>query len=169
MLKTVVGSWTLKDVRVVPSLMKSLISVKRLDEQRHEVKFGNQQRKVVKGILIIASGRKRGSLYMVELPSEGVTVPVRKINKVRFTESRGQKRVVFTREKPRATDQIEDEQARKGSSRPVRGTYGSGSMGRASAKVPRQQWVRRTSIPVVETSPENFLLNMESACFQVVP
>ena len=103
MLKTVVGSWTLKDVRVVPSLMKSLISVKRLDEQRHEVKFGNQQRKVVKGILIIASGRKRGSLYMVELPSEGVTVPVRKINKVRFTESRGQKRVVFTREKPKAT------------------------------------------------------------------
>jgi len=41
--KTSVGFWTLKDVRVVPSLMKSLISVRQLDEQGHEVKFGNQQ------------------------------------------------------------------------------------------------------------------------------
>jgi len=41
-LKTSVGLWTLKDVRVVPSLTKSLISVKQLDEQGHEVKFGNQ-------------------------------------------------------------------------------------------------------------------------------
>ena len=69
--------------------------------------------------------------------SEGVTIPVQKINKVRFTESRGQKRVVFTREKPRATGQIQDERAWKGSGRPVRGTYGSGSTGRASAEVPR--------------------------------
>ena len=46
---------------------------------------------------------------MVELPFEGVTVPVRKINKVRFTKSRGQKRVIFTREKPKATGQIQDE------------------------------------------------------------
>jgi len=29
--------------------------------------------------------------------------------------------------------------------------------------------VRRISIPVVETSPENFLLNIESVCSQVVP
>jgi len=27
----------------------------------------------------------------------------------------------------------------------------------------------RTSIPAVESSPENFLLNMESVCSQVVP
>ena len=47
--------------------------------------------------------------------SEGVTIPVQKINKVRFTESRGQKRVVFTREKLRATSQIQDERAWKGS------------------------------------------------------
>jgi len=66
-----------------------------------------------------------------------MTIPVQKINKVRFKESRGQKRVVFTREKPRATGQIQDERARKGSGKPVRGTYGSGSMGCASAEVPR--------------------------------
>jgi len=101
--------------------------------------------------------------------SKGVTIPVQKINKVRFTESRGQKRVVFTREKPRATGQIQDERAWKGSGRPVRGTYDSGSTGRASVEVPRRQWVRKTSIPVVENSSENFLLNMESVYSQVVP
>jgi len=39
--------------------------------------------------------------------------------------------------KPRATGQIQDERAWKGSSRPVRGTCGSGNTGCASAKVPR--------------------------------
>jgi len=64
-LKTPVGFWTFKDVRVVPSLRKSLLPVRQLDEQRHEVKFGW---KVVKGNLVMACGRKRGSLYMVGLP-----------------------------------------------------------------------------------------------------
>ena len=41
-LKTPVGFCTLKDIRVVPSLTKSLISVRQLDERGHEVKFGNQ-------------------------------------------------------------------------------------------------------------------------------
>jgi len=75
-LKTLVDFWTLKDVRVVPNLTKSGISVRQLDEQGHEVKFGNQQWKVVKGNLVMARGRKRGSLYMVGLLSEGVTVLV---------------------------------------------------------------------------------------------
>ena len=74
---------------------------------------------------------------MVELPYVEVTIPVHKINKVRFTESRGQMMVVFTREKPRATSQIQDERAWKGSGRPVRGTYGSGSTGCASVEVPK--------------------------------
>ena len=106
---------------------------------------------------------------MVGLPSDGVTIPIRKINKVRFTESRGQKRVLFTREKPRAIGQIQDERTWKGLGRPVRGTYGSGSTGRALAEVPRRQWVRRTSIPAVETSLENFLLSMEYACSRAIP
>ncbi|VFQ61284.1 unnamed protein product [Cuscuta campestris] len=168
-LKTPVGFWTLKDVRVVPGLKKSLISVRQLDEQGHEVKFGNGQWKVVKGNLVMARGRKSGSLYMVGLPSEGVTVPVQKRNKVRFIESRGQKKVFCARKKPRATGQTQDERARKGSMRPVKGIYGSGSTGFASAKVPIRHWVRRTSIPVVETSLENFLLSMEIVCSQDVP
>ncbi|VFQ67221.1 unnamed protein product [Cuscuta campestris] len=167
-LKTLVGFWTLKDVRVVPALKKSLISVRKLDEQGHEVKFRDRQWKVIKGNLVMARGRKIGSLYMVELLSEGVTIPVQKRNKVRFTESRGQKKVFYAREKPRATGQTHDERARKGLRRPIRGIYGSGSTGGASAKVLRRQWVRRTSISAVETSPKNFLLSMESVCSQDV-
>ncbi|VFQ84240.1 unnamed protein product [Cuscuta campestris] len=140
-----------------------------LDEQGHEVKFRDGQWKVVKGNLVMARGKKRGSLYMVELPSEGVTVPVQKRDKVRFTESRGQKKVVYAREKPRATGQTQDERAWKGSRGPVRGICGSGSSRGASAKLPRRQWVTRTSIPAVGTSPENFLLSMESVCSQDVP
>jgi len=68
-LKTPVGFWTLKDVRVVPSLTKSLISVRQLDKQGHEVKFENQQWKVIKGNLGMARGRKKCLLYMVGLPS----------------------------------------------------------------------------------------------------
>ncbi|VFQ90194.1 unnamed protein product [Cuscuta campestris] len=120
-LKTPVGFWTLKDVRVVPALKKSLISVRQLDEQGHEVKFRDGQWKVVKGNLVMARGRKSGSLYMVELPSEGLTAPVQKRNKVRFTESRGLNKVVYAREKPRATGQTQDERARKGSRRQSEG------------------------------------------------
>ncbi|VFQ58435.1 unnamed protein product [Cuscuta campestris] len=133
-LKTPVSFWTLKDVRVVPALKKSLISVRQLDEQGHEVKFRNGQWKVLKGNLVMARGRKSGSLYMVGLSSQGVTVPVQKRNKVRFIESRGQKKVFYARKKPRATGQTQDERAMKGSMRPVRGICGSGSTGFASAK-----------------------------------
>ncbi|VFQ72538.1 unnamed protein product [Cuscuta campestris] len=95
--------WTLKDVRVVSALKKSLISIRQLDDQGHEVKFRDGKWKVVKGNLVMARGKKRGSLYMVELPSEGVTVPVQKRNKLRFTESHVKNKVVYAKEKPRVT------------------------------------------------------------------
>ncbi|VFQ69284.1 unnamed protein product [Cuscuta campestris] len=59
-LKTVVDFRTLKDVRVVPALKKTLISVRELDEQEHEVKFRDGQRKVVKGNLVMAREGKKG-------------------------------------------------------------------------------------------------------------
>ncbi|VFQ72278.1 unnamed protein product [Cuscuta campestris] len=55
-LKTPVDFWTLKDVRVLLALKKSLM---QLDEQGHEVKFENGQWKVVKRNLVMARGRKR--------------------------------------------------------------------------------------------------------------
>ncbi|MCE3214882.1 hypothetical protein HAX54_000203, partial [Datura stramonium] len=112
-----------------------------LDDEGHDVKFGNGQWKVIKGNLIIARGKKQSSLYMVYLLSEGVTVPDQKRNKIRFTESRGQKEVRFARYKPRATGQIQVERYWKGSGKPVRDFRGSGSTGsqlvKASARVTR--------------------------------
>ncbi|GJW52099.1 retrovirus-related pol polyprotein from transposon TNT 1-94 [Tanacetum coccineum] len=63
-------SWTLKDVRYIPSLKRRLISVGQLDEEGYHVGFGDQQWKVTKGSLVVARGNKRGSLYMVERRQE---------------------------------------------------------------------------------------------------
>ncbi|VFQ89430.1 unnamed protein product [Cuscuta campestris] len=131
-----------KDVRVVPGLKKKFDFCQAIGRTRTR---GEVQRQAVEGRE--EKGKKSGSLYMVGLPSEGLTVPVQKKNKVRFTESRGHK---------------------KGVTGPVRGICGSGSSRGASAKLPRRQWVRRTSIPAVGTSPENFLLSTESVCSQHV-
>ncbi|KAD5803354.1 hypothetical protein E3N88_14714 [Mikania micrantha] len=83
-------------------------------------------------------------------------------NKVRFIESRGQKRVTFASEKPRAKVKIQNECAWKGSSKPVRGLRDSGSTGCVSARVHKRQWVKRTSVPADKVSPVNHLLKKES-------
>ncbi|GJT93957.1 retrovirus-related pol polyprotein from transposon TNT 1-94 [Tanacetum coccineum] len=76
-LKTSFGtSWTLKDVRYIPGLKKRLISVGQLDEEGYHVGFGDQQWKVTKGSLVVARGNKRGSLYMVEVPSDGINAAI---------------------------------------------------------------------------------------------
>ncbi|GKC28611.1 retrovirus-related pol polyprotein from transposon TNT 1-94 [Tanacetum coccineum] len=61
-----VTSWTLKDVRYIPSLKRRLILAWQLDEKGYHVGFGDQQWKVTKVSLVVAHGNKRGSLYMVE-------------------------------------------------------------------------------------------------------
>ncbi|MCE5167666.1 hypothetical protein HAX54_015698, partial [Datura stramonium] len=101
------------------------------------------------------------------------TIPDQKRNKIRFTESRGQKKVRFAGDKPRVTDQIQVERAWKGSGKPVRGFRGSGSTGsqpvKASTRVTRQ-WVKRTSVPAFKVSPDDYLLTMESVvCSQSIP
>ncbi|GJU59775.1 retrovirus-related pol polyprotein from transposon TNT 1-94 [Tanacetum coccineum] len=66
-LKTSFGtSWTLKDVRYIPSLKRRLISVGQLDEEGYHVGFGDQQLKVTKGSPVVVRRNKCGSLYMVE-------------------------------------------------------------------------------------------------------
>ncbi|VFQ81805.1 unnamed protein product [Cuscuta campestris] len=163
-LKTSVGAtWTLKNVRVIPSLKRMLISVGQLDDSGLDVKFGGGQWKVVKGNLVVARGKKRGSLYMVEIPPEGAS-PVFVKEKVRFKESRVLKRVTFAKEKLRERVQIQDELARK--VQPVREFCDSGSTGRAS--VPIRQWVRKTSIPALNVSPVNNLLGLENVGSQFV-
>ncbi|MCD7452288.1 hypothetical protein HAX54_016120 [Datura stramonium] len=110
---------------------------------------------------------------MVYLLFDGVTVPDQKRNKIRFTESRGQKKVCFAGDKPRATGQIQVERAWKGSGKLVRGFRGRGSTDsqpvKASARVTRQ-WVKRTNVLAVKVSPDDYLLTMESVvCSQSIP
>jgi len=139
-----------------------------LDEQGHNVKFGNQQWKIVKGNLVMARRRKRGSLYMFGLLSEGVTVPVRNINKVRFTESRGQKRVVFTREKPRATYQIQDERAWEGSVRPVRGIIAVGAWVVLQLMFLDDNGLGEPEFQLLKHL-QKILVSMEYVCSQAIP
>lgn len=69
-LKTSLGTvWTLKNVRLIPELKRMLISIGQLDDQGYGVYFGGGQWRVVKGSMVIAKGKKRGSLYMVEVPA----------------------------------------------------------------------------------------------------
>ncbi|GKD17679.1 retrovirus-related pol polyprotein from transposon TNT 1-94, partial [Tanacetum coccineum] len=72
-LKSYFGtSWTLKDVRYIPSLKRRLISAGQLDEEGYHVGFKDQQWKVTKGSLVVAYGNKRRSLYMVEVHPERI-------------------------------------------------------------------------------------------------
>ncbi|GJZ27492.1 retrovirus-related pol polyprotein from transposon TNT 1-94 [Tanacetum coccineum] len=74
-------SWTLKNLGGVvglvhPGLKSRLISVGQLDEECYHVGFGDQQWKVTKGSLVVARGNKRGSLYMVEVPTDGINAAI---------------------------------------------------------------------------------------------
>ncbi|GJZ48762.1 putative RNA-directed DNA polymerase [Tanacetum coccineum] len=65
-----------KDVRYIPGLKRKLISFGQLDEEGYHVGFGDQQWKVTKGSLVVARGNKRGSLYMVEVPYDGINTAI---------------------------------------------------------------------------------------------
>ncbi|GJX06269.1 putative RNA-directed DNA polymerase [Tanacetum coccineum] len=69
-------SWTLKDVRYIPGLKKRLNFVGQLDEEGYYVGFGDQQWKVTKGSLVVARGNKRGSLYLVKVPSNRINAAI---------------------------------------------------------------------------------------------
>ena len=80
-LKTSLGTtWTLKSVRLIPDLTRMLLSVGQLDDQGYHVLFGNGQWKVVKGNLVIAKGKKIGTLYIVDASSVGVNAMTSEMN-----------------------------------------------------------------------------------------
>uniref|UniRef100_A0A251T759 Putative zinc finger, CCHC-type n=1 Tax=Helianthus annuus TaxID=4232 RepID=A0A251T759_HELAN len=160
-LKTPLGiTWNLKNVRVIPGLTKKLISVSQLDKQGLDVKFGGGKWKVIDGNLVVACGRRRGSLYLVEIPVEGVAVPVQ--HKVWFTESSKRKRVQFANLNPGALGMsVECGQGSK--FKPVKGFGDSGSTGRVRGTITKNRWVLKTKILTEEkSSPGNSLQNVES-------
>ena len=72
-VKTTLGTnWILKDVKFIPDLKRMLISVGQLDDEGHRIEFGDGQWKVTKGSMVIARGRKRGTVYMVEVTDSEV-------------------------------------------------------------------------------------------------
>uniref|UniRef100_A0A0D3A6Y6 Uncharacterized protein n=1 Tax=Brassica oleracea var. oleracea TaxID=109376 RepID=A0A0D3A6Y6_BRAOL len=56
--------WKITKVRHVPKLMRNLISVSQLDDTGHDVNFGGGAWRVKKGLMVVARGHKRGTLYM---------------------------------------------------------------------------------------------------------
>ncbi|KAJ0495241.1 putative RNA-directed DNA polymerase [Helianthus annuus] len=160
-LKTPLGTtWNLKNVRVIPGLTKKLIYVSQLDKQGLDIKFGGGKWKVIDGNLVVACGRRRGSLYLVEIPAEGVAVPVQ--HKVWFTESSKRKRVQFANLNPGALG-MSIECGRGSKFKPVRGFGDSGSAGRVPGTITKNYWVLKTNVTTEEeSSPGNSLQNVES-------
>ena len=61
------STFTLKNVRHVPKLTKSLISAKQLDDAGFSCVFGDSSWKITKGSLVVARGSKSGTLYMLHV------------------------------------------------------------------------------------------------------
>ncbi|KAI3808570.1 hypothetical protein L1987_24524 [Smallanthus sonchifolius] len=71
-------TWNLQNISVILGLKRKFIYVGKVDEVGLDIKFGGGRWKVIGGNLVIARGKKRGSLHMVEVPSEGCgLVPVK--------------------------------------------------------------------------------------------
>ena len=56
--------WNLQNVRHVPGLKKKLISVRQLDDSGHSILFSGGMWKVSKGAMVLARGKKTGTLYI---------------------------------------------------------------------------------------------------------
>jgi len=61
------STFTLKNVRHVPKLTKSLISSGQLDDGGYTTTFGDNSWKITKGSLVVARGTKSGTLYMLHV------------------------------------------------------------------------------------------------------
>nr|TKR75318.1 hypothetical protein D5086_0000286420 [Populus alba] len=95
-IKTMNGSiWTLQNVRHVPELKKKLISVGQLDDSGHSMLFTGGMWKVSKGAMVLARGKKTGTLgqekgmHMDELCQQ-LKLPMEKIKEsIRSLEDEG--------------------------------------------------------------------------------
>ncbi|KAE8705357.1 hypothetical protein F3Y22_tig00110429pilonHSYRG00830 [Hibiscus syriacus] len=57
-------TWKLKGVRHIPGLKRNLISVRQLDGEGYSTTFSGCEWKITKGVLVIAHGKKTGTLYI---------------------------------------------------------------------------------------------------------
>ena len=66
--------WLLEKVRHIPELRRNLISVGKLDDERHAILFVGGTWKVTKGARVLAVGKKTGTLYMTSSPRDTIVV-----------------------------------------------------------------------------------------------
>ncbi|CAM8956737.1 unnamed protein product [Rhodiola kirilowii] len=64
----------LHDVRHIPDLKRNLLSVGQLDDEGYAVTFGCSTYKITKGSMVIARGKKEGTLYMTSNLQESIVV-----------------------------------------------------------------------------------------------
>ncbi|CAM9000198.1 unnamed protein product [Rhodiola kirilowii] len=64
----------LHDVRHIPDLNRNLLSVGQLDDEGYAVTFGCSTWKITKGSMVIARGKKEGTLYMTSNLQESIAV-----------------------------------------------------------------------------------------------
>ena len=68
------GLWKLLEVRHVLDLKRKLISMGQIDDEGYTTVFGGGQWKVIKGALVVARGKKVGTLYLT--PGQTDTIAV---------------------------------------------------------------------------------------------
>uniref|UniRef100_A0A2N9IPG8 Integrase catalytic domain-containing protein n=1 Tax=Fagus sylvatica TaxID=28930 RepID=A0A2N9IPG8_FAGSY len=66
--------WLLQKVRHVPELKRNLISVGQLDTEGHAILFMGGTWKITKGAMVVARGKKTGTLYMTTSPRDTIAV-----------------------------------------------------------------------------------------------
>ena len=66
--------WLLEKVRHILNLMRNLISVRQLDNERHVIQFVGGTWKVTKGVRVLAHGKKTDNLYMTSSPRDTITI-----------------------------------------------------------------------------------------------
>ena len=66
--------WQLNDVRHVPSLKRNLISVGQLASSGHVTVFADDFWKVTKGSMVVARGKKEGTLYLTNSSTSSIAV-----------------------------------------------------------------------------------------------
>ena len=67
-------TWKLQEVRHIPGLKKNLISVSQLDGEGYKTTFADRIWKITKGALVIAHGKKVGTLYVTSDIGDTVAV-----------------------------------------------------------------------------------------------
>ena len=66
--------WLLEKVIHIPDLRRNLIYVRQLEDERHAILFVGGTWKVTKGAMVLAHGRKTGTLYMTSSPRNTIAI-----------------------------------------------------------------------------------------------